>query len=185
VPEVYSLYKSGSRVKYPSTLHITLRSILAPRQFIPGIGSSYHVSNMTSDKTNPADDLLGGGNKSSNEKTTDDEAAAASDKRDKELKQKTVMWSRIAGLPCRIPNELSLKLSTTKQGCYSVQFSATGSFVSMACVDDDNLYPIFIYDIPYGNFVMKFLGHFGLVYEMSWSNLDKYLVTASNDTTAR
>jgi jouberin len=183
VPEVYSLYKNGPRVKYPATLYVTVKSILAPKSFLPGIGSSYLASNQESaDNKNSARDRDNTGDMSGNEMTTDEERTARDDK---ELKQKNVIWSRIAGLPCRIPNDVSLKLKTAKNGCYSVQFSATGSYISCACVGENNLFPIYVYDIPNGNYVMKFRGHFGLVYEMSWSKSDKYIVTASNDATAR
>lgn len=182
VPEVYSLYKNasriGSRVKYPASLYVTVKAILAPKSFLPGIGSSYLLNDADAMMSARDRDAAG------DEMNTDDETAIDK-KEDKELKQKNVIWSRINGMPCRIPNDMLLKLKTGKNGCYSVQFSATGSYIACAAVADDNMYPIYVYDIPSGNRVFKFVGHFGLVYDMSWSKLDKFIVTASNDATAR
>lgn len=45
VPEVYNLYKNGPRVKYPSSLHVTVKSILPPKSFLPGVGSSDLLAN--------------------------------------------------------------------------------------------------------------------------------------------
>ena len=41
VPEVYRLYKTGPRIKYPASLHVTVKSILPPNSFEPGIRSMY------------------------------------------------------------------------------------------------------------------------------------------------
>ena len=100
-------------------------------------------------------------------------------------KKKTIIWSRIAGLPCRIPNDLDLKLNTSKRGCYSIKFSTSGSYLACACVEDESSYPIYVYEIPNGRLHAKFYGHFGLIYEINWSKLDKYFITASHDATAR
>ena len=39
--------------------------------------------------------------------------------------------------------------------------------------------------IPSGKLQGKFLGHFGIVYDMSWSKMDTHLLSASSDGTAR
>lgn len=100
-------------------------------------------------------------------------------------KKKTVIWSRLPGKACNVPNELALSFPSTKYGCYSVKFSTSGSYLACACVDEDNGYPILVFDIPEGNFHASFSGHFGVIYEIAWSNLDRYMLTASHDATVR
>jgi jouberin len=191
-PAVYYLYKHGPRVKYPSSLHVTIKSILAPKSFQPGVGS-VHVFEQEEflknlEPENPHE-TYSNANKGSavnlledkhQDHETDTEILNPAN-----LKKNTVVWSRIAGLPCRIPNDLELTLKTPKKGCYSIKFSTSGSHLACACVEENNVTPVFIYEIPTGKLLMKYYGHFGLIYELSWSKLDKYLVTASNDATAR
>lgn len=186
VPEVYNLYKNGPKIKYPSSLHVTIRPIHPAKRFYLGIGSSYMIDeeeNMivasSVDLKKMSEDQLDG--------NTDNDGVGADTLIDDPARQKkkTVIWSRLPGQACNVPNELALSLTSTKYGCYSVKFSTSGSYLACACVDEDNGHPIIIYDIPEGNFCAIFLGHFGIVYELAWSNLDRYLLTASHDATVR
>ncbi len=183
IPEIYTIYKNGPRVKYPASLHVTIKSILPPSSFQPGIRSLFSLNQaQLHSPPDAAHDP---------EKLSDYEASDSP--RLQQLKQESEqkspdtkgMWSRVAGLPCRVPNDRLLKLNSAKNGCYSLKFSTTGSYLACACVEEGNVSPIYIYQIPSGKLVMKFQGHMGLVYEMSWSKGDNYLVTASNDATAR
>lgn len=186
------MYKNGPRVKYPASLHVTIKSVLPPKAFTPGVGSSDLLTNEYFDKTpsvysNSDKDLKDiAKSQSSLNKVMDVKPdQIAEEVVDKKLKTKTIIWSRLAGLPCRVPNDLDLKLDTAKKGCYTIKFSSTGSYLACACIEDDSTYPINVYEIPNSKFHMRFYGHFGLVYDISWSKLDKYIVTASNDATAR
>ncbi len=44
MPEIYALYKNGPRLKYPASLHVTVKSILPPGSFEPGIRSLYSIN---------------------------------------------------------------------------------------------------------------------------------------------
>ena len=178
------------RNKYESTLHVTIKSILPPGSFEPGIRSLFTLNETNQEP----DQHLNKETKSKDLDQYEEENKLAKTQsiyssRKQSIEQadiqKTAIWSRVAGLPCRIPNDTALKLSSTKNGCYSIKFSASGSYLACACVEDNNVSPIYIYQIPSGKLVMKFQGHFGLIYEMNWSKQDKYIVTASNDATAR
>lgn len=191
VPEIYTLYKNGPRLKYPASLHVTVKSILPPGSFEPGIRSLYSINTHQISESN---ENQGKQNDSDIEQTADEiEATKGAKSKDIDsvtnskgnLRNTSAIWSRVAGLPCRVPNDLTLKIKSTKNGCYSVKFSSTGSYLACACVDEGTASPIYIYKIPSGNLHMKIQGHLGLIYEMSWSKNDKYLVTASNDATAR
>lgn len=185
VPEIYTLYKNGPRVKYPASLHVTVRPIHPAKRFYLGIGSSYMIDEEENMVDASAADLrkaAGGGDDDDGDPSkARDEGQEAAQK----LKKKTVIWSRLPGKACNVPNELAMTLPSSKYGCYSVKFSTSGSYLACACVEEDNTYPIVVYEIPEGNFHCKFLGHFGIVYEIAWSNLDKYILTASHDATVR
>lgn len=184
VPEIYNLYKNGPRVKYPASLHVTIKSIIQPNNFIPGVGSSDY---LFAQNLNAADQNFPNLNANDSKiiDTTDSEEKKQFESSYlKTNKHNQVIWSRIAGLPCRVPNEFYLKLDTSKKGCYTVKFSNTGNFLACACIENDSDYPVLVYNIS-GELIAKFNGHFGLIYEISWSKSDNYVVTASNDATAR
>ena len=48
VPEIYNIYKNGPRIKYPTSLHVTVKSILPPSSFEPGIRSLYALNQQNS-----------------------------------------------------------------------------------------------------------------------------------------
>lgn len=126
VPEIYYLYKNGPRLKYPASLHVTVKSILPPSSFEPGIRSLYSL-NENHRQTN-----LGNKNQESkddNQFTSNNEINTSPRQNAENTSQTKTIWSRVAGLPCRVPNEKILKLSSTKNGCYSVKFSSTGNYL--------------------------------------------------------
>lgn len=93
-------------------------------------------------------------------------------------------WSRLAGQPCRIPNNQLLSLHAGSRGCFVLQFSHDGK--SIACASQEReTYPLFIYKIPSGELIAQLSGHFGIVYDVCWSRNDKQLLTASSDGTVR
>lgn len=191
IPQVYNLYKNGPRVKYPSTLTITVKAVLQPNNFEPSLRSYYTFQEgrevMNDDNANTRNEESFKENipGSKNLIDIDDKPKIDSNNRLRELERRTVLWSRAEGQPCRIPNDTILSLPSGKNGCYSIRFSRSGSYLACACVEDNNVCPILIYEIPSGLLCAKFSGHFGLVYTLDWSKYDKYLLTASNDATAR
>jgi WD40 repeat protein len=192
VPEIYNLYKTGPRVKYPSSLHVTIKPIHPAKQFYLGIGSSYMINEEELNESNVRGSESSRGGVNENDPNKDENRAESllanelpEDQKNRLMKKKTIIWSRLPGQACNVPNELALSLNSTKQGCYSVKFSTSGSYLACACVEEDNGYPILVFDIPDGKSFAKFYGHFGIVYEIAWSNLDRYILTASHDATVR
>lgn len=186
VPEIYNIYKNGPRLKYPASLHVTVKAILPPGSFEPGIRSLYTFNenkNQVKDDSDNQNYLQDNDDILSNKENLLSERGPLINNSNRNLQNG--IWSRVAGLPCRVPNDLNLKLKSARNGCYSIKFSSTGNFLACACVEDGNISPIYIYQIPTGKFYMKFQGHLGLIYEMNWSKNDKFLITASNDAISR
>ncbi|KAL4676369.1 hypothetical protein H8959_010514 [Pygathrix nigripes] len=44
---------------------------------------------------------------------------------------------------------------------------------------------IFLYEIPSGRFMRELCGHLNIIYDLSWSKDDRYILTSSSDGTAR
>ncbi|WAR23286.1 AHI1-like protein [Mya arenaria] len=165
--EHFLWWKLCPRKSYPSTLYITLKGIRPPRDVEPAERSLFATQEERGRMT--YEDL----------KKSINWAGKKSAK-----KHPLTSWSRLAGQLCRIPNTLALSLPTGKRGCYVVRFSHDGRSLACACQGNEG-FPILVYEIPSGTLKGKFIGHFGIVYDMSWSKTDTHLLSASSDGTAR
>ena len=199
-PEIYNLYKSSNLIKYPSSLTVTVKSVLPPKKFAPCLRSFYAFQE---EKAATSNDEENDNTEHDEEETYTESKKVAGETDDEILTQRNtkmngsrlklqganekhnVIWTRLAGQPCRIPNDLLLSLQSGKNGCYAIRFSRNGSFIACGIVEENNISPVLVYEIPDGKLAAKFIGHFGLIYEMDWSRNDKYILTASNDATAR
>ncbi|CAG5116451.1 unnamed protein product, partial [Candidula unifasciata] len=167
-PQVYTWWKSTQRTPYPSTLYVTLKSVQSPVE-VSGAMRSMFATQQELGHMSYKD--LKSMNWSGKEKTQ---------VRGRPLST----WTRLHGQLCRIPNTLTLTLKTGKKGCYIVKFSNDGRSLACACHDGSD-HPILVYEIPSGELRGQFQGHFGIVYSLSWNKSDTFLLSASNDGTAR
>ena len=182
-------------IKYPATLTVTVKSVLPPKKFAPSLRSFYAfqeekaASEGEDDNNTEHDEETFNENKKNVDET--DSILHNTKVNGSKLKlqpvneKSSVIWSRLAGQPCRIPNDLLLNLPSGKNGCYSIRFSKSGSYLACGTVEENNVSPVLVYEIPDGKLAAKFVGHFGLIYELDWSKHDRYILTASNDATAR
>ena len=136
VPDVYYYYKNGNKFKYPSTLHVTVKSILAPRKFQPGLRSIYYIdkedaadfyANVKTDDEKSGEEteraIFSSDNdendpsvlKVSDNNGSNDWHASLEEQTKHWLSKKALLWSRLSGQLCRIPNELSLTLQYRKK----------------------------------------------------------------------
>lgn len=166
--EAYQWWKSPQRVPYPSTLYVTLKSIVPPDNVEPSSRSMFATQQEQGAMSYA--DLKRSMNWDS--------------KTHKHETRPLTSWSRLFGQLCRIPNHLILTLPAGKKGCFVFRFSHDGRNLACACGDRDG-YPILIYEIPSGNLKLALRGHFSLVYDLCWSRKDTHLVSASADGTVR
>lgn len=68
------------------------------------------------------------------------------DPTNKATKSIPVLWSRLPGQICRIPNRLDLSLVDTKGGCYTLRFSPNGLNLACACKSGSS-YPLYVYEV--------------------------------------
>ncbi|XP_064605140.1 jouberin-like [Liolophura sinensis] len=168
--ELYQWWETATRRPYPSTLYVTLKGITPPSTVQPSMRSLYatqeEVGKMTYQDLKKSLHVTG------------------STRRDHTQKKYMTTWARLAGQACKIPNSLLLSLHGGTKGCFVIKFSHNGRSLACACQDRDG-YPILLYEIPSGELLARLSGHFGIIYDLCWSNMDSHLLSASSDGTAR
>lgn len=166
--KIFTWWQSTERIPYPSTLFVTIKGIRPPDNIGASTRSMFPIQaemgTVTFDELHNALD--------------------GSKKRASLIADKKPIWNRLPGQANRIPNKLTLILPTGRKGCSLAKFSPNGRFLACACAGVDG-YPVFVYEIPSGTLQGELSGHFGIIYDMSWSPNGKELLTASSDGTVR
>lgn len=101
-----------------------------------------------------------------------------------ERKLESVQWSRLPEQVCQIPNKPMLSFHGGQMGCLTVLFSHAGTMLAAACADRGT-YPVVVYEIPSGQLLAVFGGHFKVIYDLCWSSDDHRLLSASSDGTVK
>uniref|UniRef100_A0A2I3HDW0 Abelson helper integration site 1 n=1 Tax=Nomascus leucogenys TaxID=61853 RepID=A0A2I3HDW0_NOMLE len=101
-----------------------------------------------------------------------------------EESKEVIKWKRLPGQACHIPNKHLFSLNAGERGCFCLDFSHNGRILAAACASRDG-YPIILYEIPSGRFMRELCGHLNIIYDLSWSKDDRYILTSSSDGTAR
>lgn len=166
--DLHSWWKSGSRNKYPSTLYVTLQEIFMPQNPRSALRSMLATQQEQGGGT-ALMDLL-------DLSSTDGSSQSLSTR----LKKPVVNWGRKPNQSCKIPNSVKHCFSHTDKGCMVVKFSNDGLRLSCGAHK-----LILLYDVLKGQLEHTLLGHLGLIYDISWSDNDRLLLTASADSTAR
>ncbi|XP_053316077.1 jouberin [Spea bombifrons] len=164
---VYEWWLKYPRNRYPSTLYVTVKGLRIPENVNPTLGNDIvlqqeAVSNM-SDFQNDLQVVESG-----------------KDKHKKGLPN----WTRLTAQACRIPNKHFLSLPAGNKGCFCISFSNDGRTLAAACACRDG-YPVYLYEIPSGQYLRELHGHLNLVYSLCWSKDDNHLLSSSSDGTVR
>uniref|UniRef100_A0A8D1I5D3 Jouberin n=2 Tax=Sus scrofa TaxID=9823 RepID=A0A8D1I5D3_PIG len=167
VVEVFEWWSKCPRNRYPSTLYVTVRGLKVPECIKP----SYR-SMMALQEEKPVYC------ERHHEPSSVDTEPGLEDSKE------VVKWKRLPGQACRIPNKHLFSLNAGERGCFCLAFSHNGRILAAACASRDG-YPIILYEIPSGRFMRELCGHLNIIYDLCWSNDDRYILTASSDGTAR
>ncbi|XP_041358926.1 jouberin-like [Gigantopelta aegis] len=165
--ELFQWWSGTTRVTYPSTLYVTLKGIKPPEDIEPAGRSMYAIQEEKGRMTFEDLKSMHWGTR-----TKDDS------------KRPMASWTRLLGQMCRIPNSVMKSLPAGRMGCYVLKFSHDGRSLACACQDKEG-YPIKIYEIPSCTLRGEFSGHFGIIYDLSWSKNNTHLLSAASDGTAR
>ncbi|KAG9493470.1 hypothetical protein GDO78_001398 [Eleutherodactylus coqui] len=162
---VYEWWLKYPRNRYPSTLYVTVKGLKLPDNINPNCSMAAQLENSILNSDLQKDIAMKENNAS-------------------DPKQEPLKWTRLPGQACRIPNRPFLSLRSGHMGCFSLCFSHVGRTLAAACADRDG-YPIYLYEIPSGQYVRELYGHLNVVYELCWSRDDHHLLSASSDGTVR
>ena len=90
-------------------------------------------------------------------------------------------WEKFLDLPSMLPNVVQWRFDTEQQGAYRIEFSQRGKYLAMACTMAHSKTVIKIADVELGVIKIVLRGHHDLIHDLSWSDDDNYLVSASAD----
>ncbi|XP_029161259.1 jouberin-like [Nylanderia fulva] len=165
--EVYTWWQSNNRDKYPSSLLVTVKSVLASKQ------ESVLYQQL------PLNDLLDDAREND-----DSRRRLSTERRTSDSTIGLPKWARLAAQSCKIPNEKMFETEASENGSFYIAFSNDGKY--LACVHSEEYdYPIVVYEVETSKIHVRFLGHKTFVYSLNWSNDDYHLLSASADQTAR
>ncbi|KAK4326170.1 hypothetical protein Pmani_003281 [Petrolisthes manimaculis] len=167
--DLYGWWKSGNRLKYPSTLYISLEEVTLPSCPAPALRS------MLATQAEVGGDSVGTVQGSSSPASGCVPGSSSS-----QAKEVEVRWGRRPHQSCQLPVQIISRLPPAPRGNMVVRFSHNG--LKLACGSHG---PIRIFQIPGGNPDFTLQGHLGLVYDLCWGSSDNLLLSASADATAR
>ncbi|XP_051942989.1 jouberin isoform X3 [Hippocampus zosterae] len=168
--EVLEWWRHYPRIKYASTLYVTVKGIRLPRHVDPSVRSMMALQEERGSTS--YSELQDVATKRTSTPNVEGKGAPA------------LKWSRIPGQVCRIPNKPMLAFRGGQMGCLTVLFSHAGTLLAAACADRD-LFPVVVFEIPSGKALAAFTGHLKIVYELCWSADDRRLLSVSSDGTVR
>lgn len=169
VIEVVEWWRRYPRIKYASTLYVTVKGIKLPEHVDPGIRS---MMALQEERGSTSYSEL-------QKETTKKDLSQVMDSQ-----APVLAWSRLPGQVCRIPNKPVLSFRGGQTGCFTLLFSHAGTMLAAACADRD-AFPVVVYEIPSGRVLAAFSGHLKIVYDLCWSRDDQRLLSASSDGTVR
>ncbi|KAM9005048.1 jouberin isoform X2 [Sarcophilus harrisii] len=168
VVKVFEWWSKCPRIRYPSTLYVTIKGLKLPDHVDPSFRSMMALQQEQGSTSYC--ELQKETSKGGNEPVVEE----------KEI----IKWSKLPGQVCRIPNKHLFSLHTGDRGCFCINFSQNGRMLAAACAGHDG-YPVILYEIPSGHYLRELCGHLNIVYDLCWSKDDQHLLTASSDSTVR
>ncbi|XP_032015519.1 jouberin isoform X6 [Hylobates moloch] len=169
VVETFEWWSKCPRNRYPSTLYVTVRGLKVPDCIKPSYRS---MMALQEEKGKPV------------HCERHHESSSVDTEPGLEESKEVIKWKRLPGQACRIPNKHLFSLNAGERGCFCLDFSHNGRILAAACASRDG-YPIILYEIPSGRFMRELCGHLNIIYDLSWSKDDRYILTSSSDGTAR
>ncbi|KAL0623712.1 Jouberin [Plecturocebus cupreus] len=169
VVEVFDWWSKCPRNRYPSTLYVTIRGLKVPDCIKPSYRS---MMALQEEKGKPVHC-----ERQHQSSSVDTEPGLEDSK-------EVIKWKRLPGQACHIPNKHLFSLNAGERGCFCLDFSHNGRILAAACASQDG-YPVILYEIPSGRFMRELCGHLNIIYDLSWSKDDRYILTSSSDGTAR
>ncbi|CAF3431313.1 unnamed protein product [Rotaria sp. Silwood1] len=190
-PDVVLWYNHSHREKYPSTLYVTIKPLNARGHYHPGIRSIVDgdIKGMRERYDQLAKEMENSNLLDPSNHPIDSQPTDRINQTMGPLQRVALLpprWQKFPNSKCKIPTELLLSLNTSERGCSSIRFSHNGYFLACAEVNklqQNNL--ISIFEIPHDQRVTVFIGHLQMIYDLDWSRTDRYLASASADSSVK
>lgn len=162
--DVWKYWKTNKFKKYPSSIYVTVKSVLSPEKVVDAFRSKMPLQNEIG-----ANISLPFGEKAI--VSTEEELL----KINRRLKK---------GSTITLPEECFQRIDCPENGCFLMKFSNNGNYLACS-VQVDNIFLIIVHCVMRDEFkeVRRFLCHNGMIYGISWSSDDSLIVTASADNT--
>lgn len=173
-PDVLLEFNWQRKVKYPSFLEVDLSFCNRSDEIIPRKHFSRAPWEREVSLFAYQDDEVGIAR-------PEEVAQVISHKDDMRLKA----WEKFLDLPSMLPDTRVWKFDTEMQGSYRMEFSNLGKYLAVACTMQSSKTIVKIFDVEVGQLKVILRGHHDLIHDISWSQDDNYLVTASADGSAK
>ena len=179
IANVWYWWNKCQHVAYPSSLYVTVEPITPPmiehvkpalRSMIsmqPEHGSVSVADKHIMDDTQPGMATTMKGDSLGNENLP-----------------RVVLWARLPGQTCKVPEKDIFKLETLSKGARCIVFSSDGRYLAAGCPISKEKSVILIYNVTNGNLELTLDAHKGPIYALHWHR-DDFLLSASGDTTVK
>ncbi|OQR94091.1 jouberin [Thraustotheca clavata] len=180
-PSVFFQFLRHQRVRYPSTLHINF-SMVPETSPLQVSHRALHVYEQEC-KTDKA---INSHVLETTQSQFDRGSTRDSFSMDAEhlMEFPSIHCKRYPSELCLVPERMLHRLHSGANGCQVLAFTHRGTHVAAAC-SDRNEFPIRLYNIDTGIQENALYGHQGVVYALSWSIDDVFLLSASSDGSAK
>ncbi|XP_055328790.1 jouberin-like isoform X2 [Paramacrobiotus metropolitanus] len=193
-PTIYRWYLTKIRIRYPSTLYVTLveteisnkvppvlRSVLPNQPEIAKV-SYTRLKSMLGSQIN----LEG----SSASETTVETHPKNDNENDVKLtseptKRKQRASVRLPHQKCLIPNNVHMEIAVGQEGATATKFSISGRNIAFACFERQAVAFVQINDVRSSIVRGRLYGSCGIIYELDWNRADSRILAASADGTAK
>lgn len=167
---IWEVWNNGKLVKYPSSLYVSITATTAKNKLSTALRSSGPLEKETRDTEIFNEELL----KKDELKKTILSSVKATSHKNQEWKRSTSEDS------INLPNECLAQFETGKEGCFTLRFSHSGSFLACS-LKLNNLYCIGIFSIITFEQVCYLPGHQDIIYSIRWSLDDSLIIACSAD----
>ena len=178
ITNVWYWWNKCQHIAYPSSLYVTVEPISPPMiQNVQPALRSMTAAQPEYGSTNLLD-------RSINKDAYEGDSPVRGESLGNENLPRVVLWARLPGQTCRIPEKEIFQLDTLTKGARCIIFSSDGRYLAASCPVSKEHSVILIYGVTNGTLELTLDGHKGPIYALDWHR-DDYLLSASGDTTAK
>ncbi|OQV18569.1 Jouberin [Hypsibius exemplaris] len=186
-PIVYNWWKSRHRLKYPSTLYVTLLQVPMPASRTGELSNQLPKNSQTT--YTAIRDILETASTASLRDLTNQQTVLS----DPDIRGSNSVSSVVSDYPlsrqpnqiCLIPDKQLMPLTAGHQGASVVLFSHNGRSLACGGLERTGIACVYVYTFPSGQLQRRLPDFRGIIYDLEWSRDDSLLLTACADGTVK